>query len=123
MTRECPRSEDLTRLLDGEATENQAARMRAHIASCARCERELAGIARLISDVAAPAPAAPAEASVARLMRRIEDGAALPVDPPRGRALTARRYAALGAGAVAIAAAAALPVSYTHLTLPTNSRV
>jgi anti-sigma factor RsiW len=103
MSRECPKREDLTRLLDGEATENQAARMRAHAASCPRCEAELAQIARLVADISAPAPgpAPEVEAGVALLMRRIEAGAAAPAAP------RARRYAALGAGAAALALAAA----------------
>lgn len=54
MTPSCPPPDAIARLLDGEASENQAAALRDHLAECPHCTRERARQRRMLADLAAP---------------------------------------------------------------------
>jgi hypothetical protein len=99
MTQRCPDRDEWLSLLDGEATENRAAELRAHAEGCARCAQELARERQLLADLAAPVPASADR--VAAVMRRLDQAEA----PAR-----ARRWRTWGIGAAGLAAAAAVAV-------------
>jgi Putative zinc-finger len=102
MSPSCPSPQDLLRLLDGEATQNESAKLRAHLEGCASCRRHSDELARLIGDIAAPiAPAAGVDERVESLLRAVEAG----VPPPRWQR---QRPVAAWGGLVSVAAAAVL---------------
>ena len=72
----CPTTVEWLNLLDGEATENRAAELRAHASGCSRCAQELELQRQLLRDLAAPVPVA-ADA-VQAVMRRLEKSERLP---------------------------------------------
>jgi hypothetical protein len=99
MSRPCPEPEELLRLLDGEASENHAARLRSHLVACRRCAQELDAQRRLIGRLAAPVgDAAPGAAQA--LLRRLDRMAA--ASPRR----SAPWWWAVGAAGLAAAAVA-----------------
>jgi hypothetical protein len=65
----CPGKDEWLVLIDGEATENRAAFLRAHAHACAACARELQLQRQLLADLSAPVPVSPgaAQAILARL--------------------------------------------------------
>ena len=101
MSQACPTQDELIALLDGEATENRAAELRAHLKRCPACQRAWAALEDLTRALAAPVPGTPAPDAVAKLMRRIEAEERAPA-PPQGRA---RRFPFALGGALAAAAA------------------
>lgn len=103
MSHACPTQDELIALLDGEATENRAAELRAHIQRCSSCQREWATLEGLKRALAAPVPGIPAPDAIAKLMRRIEAEERAPT-PPRK---PARRWPFALGGALAAAAAVA----------------
>jgi Putative zinc-finger len=72
MSSACPRSRELSRLLDGEVTENRAGELRGHLASCRACVDELERQQRLLADIAAPVPGVASEGALQALMRRVD---------------------------------------------------
>jgi hypothetical protein len=109
MTVPCPEPQELTRLLDGELTENRGAQLRDHAMSCARCAAELSAQERLVARLSAPLPGLPAAGALAAVMGRL-DAAAAVRPPPRVR-IAPRAWAGLAAAA---AAAAVLAVAATR---------
>lgn len=71
MTPSCPDPDELARLLDGELSENRATVARTHLASCARCTRELAVQRRIMDDLAAPADGIDADRLAAAVVGRL----------------------------------------------------
>lgn len=100
----CPRPPELARLLDGELTENRAARVRAHLDACAACAAELDAQRTLVGRIAAPVPGLRLDAALTSVMRRL-DGAPAPAARPRPRRAIA---VALSASGLAAAAAVAI---------------
>ena len=100
MSAACPLEDELIALLDGEATENRAADLRAHVQRCTSCRDAWTELTRLRGDIAAPVSGVAAKPSFARILARIE---AEPTDrvPPR----RPHRYVLAGVAAVAMAAA------------------
>jgi hypothetical protein len=70
MNTSCPSHREWLCLIDGEATENRAAELRAHASNCSRCEQELEMQSQLARDLAAPAPVS--AGTVSEVMRRLE---------------------------------------------------
>jgi hypothetical protein len=70
MNSTCPAKVEWLNLLDGEATENRAAELRAHASDCPRCAQELELQRQLLRDLAAPVPVA--ANAVQSVMRRLE---------------------------------------------------
>jgi anti-sigma factor RsiW len=105
MSPTCPDPRDLLRLLDGEATQNESARLRAHVDGCAACRQRSAELGRLIGHVAAPiAPADGVEERIQSLLRAVEAGV-----PPRAhRRRPPQLRTATWVGLAGVAAAAAL---------------
>jgi hypothetical protein len=99
MSQGCPEREEWFRLVDGEATENRAAELRAHADACPRCAQELAQQRQMVSDLAAPVPVS--ANGVPAVMRRVRQA-----EPPVRRSLW--RWWAVTAGGLAAAAAAVL---------------
>lgn len=99
----CPTADELTRLLDGELTENRAAQVRAHAAACPPCAAELRAQEALLSAVAAPVPGLPSPGALAAVLRRLDDA-------PAPRAVAARRLGPPAWASLAAAAAAVLVV-------------
>jgi hypothetical protein len=103
MSTTCPEPQDLTRLLDGELTENRAARVRAHAAACTRCGGELEAQQALLEGLRAPLPGLPSAGALAAVMGRLDaadEAAASPAPIDR----RPRRLAWLGLAAAAAAA-------------------
>jgi hypothetical protein len=102
----CHDPEELTRLLDGELTENRAARLRAHAAACTGCAAELLARERLVDRIRAPLPGLPSEGALAAVMSRLDaaDAAVRAPPPPR---LT-RGWMGLAAAAAALLVAVQL---------------
>jgi hypothetical protein len=96
MTPRCPDREEWLSLLDGEATENRAALLRAHAEVCPRCAEALAQEERLVRDLAAPVPVS--ADGVQTVMRRLEQA------EPRARRRAWRPWT-LAVGGLAAAAA------------------
>lgn len=107
MSTPCPSQDALLRLVDGELTENEAARLRAHAAGCPPCARALRAQERLVARLAAPLPELATAGAVAEVMRRLDAGAAAP-PPRRPRPLGPPAWAS---GVAALAAAAVLVVA------------
>ena len=109
MTAPCARSRELTRLLDGELTENRAAALRAHLGTCGACATELETLRQIVARVSAPVPDVPPDGALAAVMGRLASEDA----PPRRRPGVARLALALGglaaASAVAVVAVILLP--------------
>jgi len=101
----CPSNQEWLSLIDGEATENRAAELRAHASDCSHCTKELELQSQLVGDLAAPVPVA-ADA-VSAVMRRLEKA-----ERPAPR--LGWRGWALAGGALAAAAAV------TFLIVPTS---
>ncbi len=99
MNNPCPSNQEWLSLVDGEATENRAAELRAHADGCSRCARELEMQRQLVRDLAAPVPVS-ADA-VQSVMRKLEHA-----ERPAPR-FGWRRWA-LGGGALAAVTVAAL---------------
>jgi hypothetical protein len=95
MNSPCPSNREWLSLIDGEATENRAAELRAHAGDCSRCAQELAMQRQLVRDLAAPVPVS--SDAVAAVMRRLEKA-----ERP-ARRLGWRGWALTG-GALAVAA-------------------
>jgi hypothetical protein len=95
----CPENREWLRLLDGEATENHAAELRAHAELCPRCTRELDLQRRLLADLAAPVANHPDAVQV--VLQRLD---AAPTPPRR----LPWRGVGVAAGVLAAAAAVAL---------------
>ena len=70
MTPICPSNQEWLSLIDGEATENRAAELRAHASGCSRCAQELELQSQLVRDLAAPVPVS--ANAVSAVMRRLE---------------------------------------------------
>ncbi len=104
MSPTCPSEDDLIALLDGEATENRAAELRAHLRGCASCQATQASLERLRDDIAALVDV-PEEATAPRILERIQ---AAPVAPMQARPSRRLVYPLAAAGVLAVAAAAAL---------------
>ncbi|MDI1429844.1 anti-sigma factor family protein [Polyangium sorediatum] len=104
MSHECSTEDEFIALLDGQATENRAAALRAHIAGCARCQKALAALEALTRALAAPVHGAPSPDAVAKIMRRIE--VEPPAHAPAKRGARRLPWAPLGALAAAAAVAA-----------------
>lgn len=104
MSHACPTEDELIALLDGEATENRAAALRAHLAGCAQCQRAQAALEALTRALAAPVHRAPSPDAVAKIMRRIE--VETPTGAPAKKAARRLPWAPLGAIAAAAAVAA-----------------
>jgi anti-sigma factor RsiW len=100
----CPTEDDLIALLDGEATENRAADLRAHLQRCASCQATQASFERL-RDAIAELSDVPEEGTAPRLLERIQAAPAAPVTPRQQRRLA---YPLAVAGVLAVAAAAAI---------------
>ncbi len=107
MSTPCPSPDALVRLVDGELTENDAARLRAHAAACPPCARALRAQERLVARLAAPLPGLATAGAVAEVMRRLDAPAAAPA-PRRLRPLGPPAWAS---GLAALAAAAVLLVA------------
>jgi hypothetical protein len=89
-------------MLDGEATQNESARLRAHMECCASCRQQSAELERLVGDIAAPvAPVDGVEQRVDSLLRAVEAGV-----PPRAQ----RRRPMVRVGLAGVAAAALLMI-------------
>jgi hypothetical protein len=73
MSTRCPGAQELTKLLDGELTENRAGELRAHVNGCVACAAELAAQGRLVSRIAAPIPGVPSESALSEVMRRLDE--------------------------------------------------
>ena len=114
MSQPCPDPLELARLLDGELTENRAARLRAHAAGCSRCGAEVAAQERLLEGLRAPVPGLPSEGALAAVMGRLD--AADQAAAPAARRPDRRRWYDLAAAA----AAAVVLVSVT--TAPAAAR-
>ncbi len=108
MSSSCPKSSDLLRLLDGEITRNEEARLRAHLDGCPACKEQSRLIKQLLGDVAAPIEGLDAAASVKQVLGTIRRQQAAPPQPSRSR--MALR---LGIG-FGMAAAAALGLVMLH---------
>ena len=67
----CPSHQEWLCLIDGEATENRAAELRAHAGGCSRCAHELEMQRQLMRDLAAPVPVSPD--AVQSVMRKLEN--------------------------------------------------
>lgn len=111
MSPSCPDPLELTRLLDGELTENRAAQARAHVAGCPRCGAELEAQRALLEALRAPPPGLPSPGALAAVMGRLDaaDEAAARADRRQQR----RPWLAL----VPAAAAAVLLVGVTTAPL------
>jgi hypothetical protein len=105
----CPASDELTRLLDGELTENRAAQLRDHVADCPACAAELAAQELLLARLATPVPGLPSAHAMAALVARL-DAADLAEAAGAAAAPTARRRPGPRAWAGLAAAAAVLAV-------------
>jgi hypothetical protein len=79
MTLSCPERDALARLADGEATENDAASLRGHIAACTRCAAAFAAEQRLREDVAAPVAGIPTARLVLGVMEQLVEPRSTPV--------------------------------------------
>lgn len=112
MSPSCPDPLELTRLLDGELTENRAAWLRAHAAGCARCAAALRAEQRLLEGLAAPVPGLPSAGALAAVMGRLD--AADEAVAPAAAAHRASRRPWLAAAAAA-AAVVLLGVTTTAL--------
>jgi hypothetical protein len=99
----CPRPADLLRLLDGETTRNEEAKLRAHLDGCAACREQSAEVKQLLGDIAAPLPHVAHAATVDKVMAAIREGQATPPIKRRPTALWT-------GGALGFAAAAALVI-------------
>ncbi len=66
----CPSNQEWLCLIDGEATENRAAELRAHASGCSRCAHEIELQQQLVRDLAAPVPVSAGAAQA--VMRRLE---------------------------------------------------
>jgi hypothetical protein len=109
MSPPCPTEDDLIALLDGEATENRAASLRAHLQRCASCREARASLEHLRDALAAPIAGVPAEGAVERILRRIEAEPTEPASPPRlPRERSRLAFALTAVGALAAAAAVAV---------------
>jgi hypothetical protein len=82
MSSSCPRSIDLVRLLDGEVTRNEEARLRAHLESCGACREESVNVEQLLGDLAAPLARVPS-AGADSILRAIQEGRQAPPIPAR----------------------------------------
>jgi anti-sigma factor RsiW len=102
----CPSSDELLLLLDGEVTENRAAELRAHLAACSACARELRAQEALVAHLGAPVPGAPSPGAVDAVMARIARREAA---VPRRRWRIALPALALGAAAAVVAVVALRP--------------
>lgn len=98
MNHGCPGKEEWLSLLDGEATENRAAFLRAHAAECSACGRELDLQRQLLADLAEPVPVA--QGAVEAIL------ASLPASKPASAKRSRRSWALAGGGLVLAAAAA-----------------
>jgi len=111
MSLPCPQPEELSRMLDGELTENRSEALRTHAAGCRTCASELAAQQRLLASIAAPLPDATAAGGVAAVMARLDDADAASAGAegggPRARAWGA--LAMLGAAAAAVVLVATRP--------------
>ncbi len=113
MSTACPRAQELTRLLDGELTENRAAGVRAHLGACAACAAELEAQRRLVDRLAAPIPHRPLDEALSAVMQRLDRAEA----PARSRPTAGLVVRALGG----VAAAAAV-VLVTVALIPRSER-
>ncbi|HET8538477.1 MAG TPA: hypothetical protein VFL83_01265 [Anaeromyxobacter sp.] len=106
MTRACPPPRELTRLIDGEVTENRAAELRTHAAACGACARELEAQRTLVARVAAPVPGVPSEGAHEALSRRLDAA-----ERPRDAVAPSRRaWAVGGLAAAALAVVVVVPL-------------
>ena len=105
MSPTCPTEDDLIALLDGEATENRAAELRAHLQRCASCQAILASFERL-RDALAELSDVPEEGTAPRVLERLQAAPPAPLTPPRSKRRLA--YPLAVAGVLAVAAAAAI---------------
>ena len=71
MNSTCPSHQEWLCLIDGEATENRAAELRAHASGCSHCAHELEMQRQLMRDLAAPVPVSPD--AVQSVMRKLEN--------------------------------------------------
>lgn len=112
MSPTCPDPQELARLLDGELTENRAARLRAHAAGCAGCAAELEAQQRLLEGLRAPLPGLPSDGALAAVMERLDaaDAAAGARARRRPGRLAWGGLAAAAAAAVLLVAVSAAPV-------------
>jgi len=92
--------DDLQRLLDGRLDAARASEVEAHVAGCARCQRELDAVRRVKSVLRDHLPQVPVPDAVAARVRAAASGAA----PPR-RFPTRARVATAAAAVLALAAA------------------
>src|SRR5262249_7557851 len=106
MTNVCPRSDDLTRLLDGEASENLRRSLREPLGACQLCSGEYERLRSLLGDLAAPVLQMDVNRGVQELLGRLDD--ACPRSQPKMRR---NRWLALAAGAMAVAATIVIAVS------------
>jgi hypothetical protein len=101
MTSRCVREEDLLRLFDGELTENEADRLRRHLASCGVCAARSRAVQETVEELRSPLADIDAKAIVDDVMRRLPGTA----EAHRTRARWSRPgWMAMG-GAIAAAAA------------------
>ena len=107
MTRACPNAPTLSRLLDGELTRNDEARVRVHVDGCPACRVECARLRQLLGDLAAPIPGLPSDGSVERVMAAVRAGRMPDVRVP------GRRPWAFFGGGFALAAACLLVLILT----------
>ena len=71
MTSPCPKSSDLLRLLDGEITRNEEAKLRAHLDQCPACKEQSGRIKQLLGDIAAPVEGLGTAASIEKVLGTI----------------------------------------------------
>lgn len=100
MSTTCPTSEELARLLDGELTENRAADLRGHAATCPACAAELEAHGALLARLRAPVPGVPSPGALAAVMARLDE--APPAAPARRRLPRAAWAGGLAAAAAAL---------------------
>ena len=110
---DCPDGDELFLLLDGEATENRGAELRAHLASCPACPKELEAQRQLIARIAAPLEGLPSPGAASAVLRRLDER-------KLARPATRRPRWALGAAGLAACAAIALVVLPRAPTTPTG---
>ena len=106
MSASCPSPEELARLLDGELTENRAARLRTHVATCTGCAAELRAHQLLLDRIRAPLPGIPSEGALAAVMGRLD---AADTAAPVERRPVPRAWMGLAAAAVLLVALVTIP--------------
>jgi hypothetical protein len=82
MSAQCPSEEELIALFDGEATENDAAELRAHLSRCAACREVSASFGEIREALSVPLPGVPAPGATERILARLQ-AEPLAAEPPR----------------------------------------